>query len=261
MKLDATEAVDLRSEFPVESQTTDSDKLFLLSARRLVKDLSGSYSYVEIGSFLGGSLTPFLRDPACAFILSVDERERQSPDERGQCFDYSGVTAQTMLDQLRARGLDTRKLDTHDGSIDTLTRPPLDAFDIAFVDGEHTDEGCFRDFLWTLPLMKKDSLIMFHDSSFTYKAIKLINIYLSKLGLKFHFFKKRGSEMSAAIFGKYCALDLEHYFGKHEDLATFYAAAEAYVLKSQVKNRVRIGFGSRRLVTLKVKPAPVCKAY
>jgi hypothetical protein len=164
MFADEIERLDLSDYFPVLSQTTGPDRAFLLGAQSLVRDRRGSYSYLEIGSFLGGSLAPFLRDPHCSAILSVDERGRQQPDERGATYDYAGVTAQTMLETLHAAGLDTSKLETFDGSIDALPRQ-LRAFDLTFIDGEHTDEACFRDFLWVLPHLSADGVVVFHDST------------------------------------------------------------------------------------------------
>ena len=63
-----------------------------------------------------------------------------------------------MLDTPHRHGLDTGKLTTHDGSIDTLP-PQTQKFDLAFIDGEHTDDACFRDFLWALPLMSEDGIV------------------------------------------------------------------------------------------------------
>jgi hypothetical protein len=63
---------DLEYFFPIPSQTS-SRQTFLLGTMRLVRN-SRAYNYLEIGSFLGGSLTPFLMDTACKTILSIDDR-------------------------------------------------------------------------------------------------------------------------------------------------------------------------------------------
>src|SRR5688572_21630354 len=111
---------DLDAIFPIKSQTSVSDKIFLLGAQRLVREHVSPYAYLEIGSFLGGSLAPFLSDPLCSQVLSVDDRERQQPDSRGAKFDYAGVTAHTMIDKLHEHGFETAKLETFDGSVDAL---------------------------------------------------------------------------------------------------------------------------------------------
>ena len=252
---------DLAAAFPIESQTSDSDKRFLLDVQRVVREQSGDYRYLEIGSFLGGSLAPFLTDPACAAVWSIDERGRRQPDARGRLYDYGGVTSESMLQRLRGCGIDCTRLSSHDGSIDSLPPDSEGLFDLAFIDGEHTDEACFRDFLCTLPRMKRDAAIMFHDSSFVYKALKLINIYLSQSRCASSFFKKAASEMSVILLGRYASLDLARYAGEREDPAVFFEAAEAMLLKQQFRNRVRLGFSPRRLVSLKVVPPKVSRAY
>src|SRR5476649_547494 len=127
-------ASEIAQHFPIESQSSDRDKAFLLAAKRLIADIAPGYGYLEIGSFLGGSLAPFLKDPACASILSIDERGKTLPDERGALFDYAGITTQSMLDRLHQAGLATAKLTTHDGPIDTMALPER-RFDLAFIDG------------------------------------------------------------------------------------------------------------------------------
>jgi Methyltransferase domain len=253
-------ASQIALQFPIESQTSDRDKAFLLDAQRLIRDFTHSYDYLEIGSFLGGSLAPFLSDPACRSILSIDERGLTLADERGALFDYAGVTTQSMLDRLSLAGLATTKLTTHDGAVDTLPAPGR-LFDLAFIDGEHTDQACFRDFLWALPLMKPDAAIMFHDSSLIYKAIRLIALYLRKEGRSFALLKKKNSEMSAVFLGECGRCDLGGYFEAGEDLAEFYAASEVSVLESNIRNRVRAGPGEERLSAFTVEPPKPEKAY
>jgi len=253
-------ASQIARQFPIESQTSERDKAFLLDAQRLIRDVASPYDYLEIGSFLGGSLAPFLSDPACRSILSIDERGLTLPDERGALFDYAGITTQSMLDRLHLAGLATAKLTTHDGSIDTLPVPDR-LFDLAFIDGEHTDQACFRDFLWALPLMKPDAAIMFHDSSLIYKAIRLITLYLRKDGRPFVLMKKKRSEMSAVFLGNLSQRDLGEYFEAGEDCADFYAASEIAVLESNIRNRVRIGSGGERLLDFTVEQPKPEKAY
>ncbi|MCX7362143.1 MAG: class I SAM-dependent methyltransferase [Alphaproteobacteria bacterium] len=250
----------IAARFPIESQTSDSDKLFLLDMQRLIRDVAPIYDYLEIGSFLGGSLAPFLGDPACRSILSIDDRALTLPDERGALYDYAGVTTQSMLDRLHLAGLATDKIATHDGSVDTLPAPDR-LYDLAFIDGEHTDQACFRDFLWTLPLMKPDAAIMFHDSSLIYKAIRLIQLYLRKSGRPFRLLKKKDSEMSAVFLGAMVGRDLDSYFAAGEDVAHFYVASEAHVLESNIRNRVRVGPGEDRLLEFTIEPPKAVKAY
>lgn len=260
MNADEIERVDIASHFPIKSQTSIRDKAFLLGAQALMHAKTERYAYLEIGSFLGGSLVPFLRDEKCEAIVSVDERERQQPDSRGAAFDYAGITAQSMLDTLHGAGLDTAKLRTFDGSIDAM-REGGAKFDLAFIDGEHTDEACFRDFLWTLPHLKQDAVVMFHDSTLVFRALRLIALYLRKQGQTHAMFKRQNSEMSAVAFGGFADAELSNYLGKADDFDAFYLQADAHVLSEQVKNRVRLGFDRKRLIGLKVHPPRVLKAF
>lgn len=253
-------ASEIALHFPIESQSSDRDKAFLLAAKRMMGDIAPSYAYLEIGSFLGGSLAPFLVDPACAAILSIDERGKTLPDERGALFDYAGITTQSMLDRLHGAGLATEKLTTHDGPIDMMAMPDR-RFDLAFIDGEHTDQACFRDFLWALPMMKASSAVLFHDSSLIYKAIRLITLYLRKEGRPFTFLKHGNSEMSAVFLGDLSRCDLSRYFEAGEDCDAFYAASEVTVLEHGIRNRVRSGPGGEPLRSFTIDPPKAEKAY
>ena len=231
----------LAKHFPIESQTTPNDRKFLLASIVLVSGLKQHYSYVEIGAYLGGSLTPFLLDANCTWVLSIDERGRQQPDERGAKFDYTGVTHRTMIDKLTEHGISTDKLQTFDGSVDTFG-PSAQTFDVAFIDGEHTDVACVRDFLWLLPMMKPDAVVMFHDSTLVFKALRIIQLYLRKLGLPFRFMKKTDSAMSAIFLGRFSQADIAAIFGPEENADEFYASSETALIHQQIKNRVKVRF-------------------
>jgi hypothetical protein len=237
--------------FPIPSQTSSIDKLLLLGLMRLAQ-AKGSYNYLEIGSFRGGSLTPFLMDPACKMILSIDDRGRVQSDERGIRFDYTAITTQSMLDDLHRCGISTDKLRTFDGSIHTLDDNYTSSFDLAFIDGEHTDEACFRDFLWTLPIMKPNSIIVFHDSTLIYKSLKLIMLYLDKVKHGYIFFKSTDADMSALLFGDYRNIDRIQYLGTEENQSVFFARAEASRIKQQFQNRRRIRFVPGKMLKLQI---------
>lgn len=238
---------DLSDFFPIDSQSTPEDKLFLLNAIRLTRK-AGRYSYLEIGSFLGGSLAPFLMDSLCDAVLSIDDRGRIQPDERGIRYDYSQITTQSMINELARFHIPTEKLATFDGSIDALIDKSPGSFDVALIDGEHTDEACFRDFLWTAPLMKSDSMVMFHDSTLIYKALKLIMVYLDKQRVPYVFFKKANSEMSVLLFGTCRNCDPVQCFGSGDDAPAFFSRSEVHILDCQFKNRIRLRFAPRQLL-------------
>ncbi|MBP2536742.1 hypothetical protein J2764_004483 [Agrobacterium tumefaciens] len=44
---------DIGKLFPIDSQTSDTDKLFLKNVINLMSEKFGSFTYIELGSFLG----------------------------------------------------------------------------------------------------------------------------------------------------------------------------------------------------------------
>ena len=242
----------LKAAFPIPSQTIDSDRLFLLGAARLMRDHAGEYRFIEIGSYLGGSLTPFLLDAACKAVLSVDERGRVQPDERGINYDYTAIAQQTMLDNLAAHQIPTHKLKTFDGAIDALTEHHGEPFDLAFIDGEHTDEATFRDFLWTLPLMRSDAVIMCHDSALIFKTLRLIQIYLRSQKIGYEFFKGADFRDVSICARPLSGQNLAAYFGTSVNPVDFFQLAEAERIKAQFRNRMRVRFAPQKLMKLKI---------
>ena len=245
----------INQNFPISSQTSDEDKLFLLNAITTIKAKGiTSFKYIEIGSFMGGSLTPFLLENACSLIVSVDERERQQPDERGAKYDYSGITHQTMIDNLTSHDMDVSKLITHDGSISSYDRGN-NKFDIAFIDGEHSDIACCRDFAWTYPMMKESSIILFHDSSIVYKALAIILELMHEKKVEFEIFKDQMSEVTAIFLGEFARINHRDIFGNPEDWQSFQNRSEIRMLSSIIGHRV--DFEVKPII----KPAPLFKAF
>ena len=232
---------DIGTLFPIPSQTSARDKRFLLQTIALAKRILGSFSYLEIGSYLGGSLPPFLLDPACKPVLSIDEKGRQQPDERGAKYDYSGITHQTMINNLVSRGVPTSKLTTFDGSVDSV-QGAESSFEIAFIDGEHTAIACFSDFLWTLPLMKSDAVILIHDSTLVYKALRMIGLHMRKSGRRHLLAKNRESDVTALFTGEFAEIDFAREFGPAADWDEFFERSETEVIQHGLKNRVSIQF-------------------
>ncbi len=243
--------INLNEEFPIASQTSANDKLALLKIRDILS-ASGPYKYLEVGSFLGGSLTPFLRDEKCMSVLSIDKREKLISDERGAKYDYKGITNQVMIDGINSKGIKTDKLMVFDGSVDKFETLE-EKYDGAFIDGEHTDAACFRDFIYAERLLKKDCVIAFHDSTLIYKALNLICILLESKNSIYRFIKIKNSEVSVLFMGSYVENNLTGIFEAEDSMDDFYKRAEIYLLSSNISNRVSFNFS--------VKDSPAKKAY
>jgi hypothetical protein len=217
--------------FPIPSQTSTADKTALLSLMRL---FNKDYNYLEIGSFLGGSLTPHLLENKCKTILSIDDREKIQPDERGIDYDYREITTQMMRDRLLSHNFKIDKLETFDHSINEYKN--IDKlYDIAFIDGEHTDIACYRDFLYTFKLLKQDSICIFHDSHIVYKGIQSILIYLDFNNINYKFVKISDCDVSVLFFGTTIDISTESIFNI-DNLDYFFKLSEKLRIESIVKN-------------------------
>jgi hypothetical protein len=245
-------SIDLTTEFPIDSQTTNADKEVLLKIRTILKKLP-SYSYLEIGSYLGGSLTPFLKDNNCTKILSVDDRNLQLPDERGAIYDYSGIAHDNMILNLKSFGFDTTKIEVFDGSINEYINKN-ELYDFIFIDAEHTDWACFRDFIHSEKYFKEDCIIAFHDTQLIYKSIKIINELLISRGTKFKFFKINDSGISCLFLNKYADINIDEYFSIEHNLEQFYKMCEDKLLMELVSHRIEVVNQYFR-----IKPYPIFK--
>src|SRR6476661_6142692 len=94
-------ALDLSLFEKIHSQTSDNDKRSLLAIQAAAGELAGSYTYLEIGSYVGGSLQPHVLDEKCERIISIDKRPTAAADDRGYEQIYQNNTTEFMLNNLR----------------------------------------------------------------------------------------------------------------------------------------------------------------
>lgn len=156
----------------IESQTTEHDKQSLLAIELAVRELKANYTYLEIGSYLGGSIQPHLLDPKCKRIYSIDKRPLKQPDARGYDWIYQNNSTARMIELLGEVAADTTKIFTIDGDTNSIDRSQVtESVDLCFIDGEHTDEAVMRDFKFCLNVLKDNGAIAFHDAQITYNGI------------------------------------------------------------------------------------------
>jgi hypothetical protein len=158
----------------IESQTTEWDRRSLLALHSAAAQTLGSFSYLEIGSFWGGSLQAVMRDPRCAHVTSIDPRPAQSPDARGPDHTYEQNTTDHMLDLLRRiPDVDMNKISTLDQSTDSLRAAQLPVRpDYCFIDGEHTNGAVLRDARFCAQANGGVGLIAFHDYTIVGEGIR-----------------------------------------------------------------------------------------
>ena len=180
--------LDLSVFEKIKSQSSDDDKTSLLACHLAVRELIGDFKYLEIGSYLGGSLQPYVLDDRCKTIYSIDKRPEFQPDERGVDYQYQNNSTDRMLELLKdvdAKGIE--KIKTIDGDTRDLDVSAIkDKIDLCFIDGEHTDEAAFSDFLFCLNSLKNESgAIVFHDAVIIYNGIAKCIEHLEKNNIKF----------------------------------------------------------------------------
>jgi hypothetical protein len=176
------------SLFRAPTQTSRNDQVTLLMVQAAVA-ASAAYTYLEIGSHLGGSLCPHLMDSRCKLIISVDRRPLSQPDERGRRFHYLENSTSRMLaeltDHIPAKNL--CKLLTFDCDASELRKKDFtEKVDLALIDGEHTNRAAFRDLISILPFMEEDAVIVFHDAQLIHDAIANIEAMLHFVGKSFY---------------------------------------------------------------------------
>jgi hypothetical protein len=181
-------ALDLTLFQYVLSQSTEGDRRSLLAIQRVLREgrRGSGYVYLEIGSFMGGSLQPHVADPLCRKIISIDPRPNLYPDIRGKPGKWQ-ITAETMLRELaRVPGADVEKITTFEAGTDTLD--PLSIKprpDYCFVDGEHTDEAVLRDSLFCQSVLQGNGWILYHDANLVYEGILAFVAGLQHAGVAF----------------------------------------------------------------------------
>src|SRR5215207_9651998 len=93
----AIKDLDLKLFSRIPSQSSDSDKRSLLAIQAAVRELRETYVYLEIGSYLGGRIQPYLPDDRCSKIYSIDKRPSVQEDARGLSFYYANNSTERMM--------------------------------------------------------------------------------------------------------------------------------------------------------------------
>lgn len=170
---DRLEAQDVSLFKAVKSQSKRGDRASWLALQGACAERFGVFDYLEIGSHLGGSLQAMVRDDRVRRIVSIDLRPEQVWDQRGKFIPYPGNSTQRMLDNLaKIPDADLAKIHTIDADTRTLTpgdvpvRPQL-----AFIDGEHTYEGCLADARFCRSVVQPAAAIAFHDAGIIFSAL------------------------------------------------------------------------------------------
>lgn len=183
----AIDKLDLQLFEKIPSQTTDPDKESLLACELAVREIRPDYNYLEIGSYLGGSIQPHLLDNKCRRIYSIDKRPVSQPDARGYDWVYQNNSTARMIELLKQVGDGTDKITTIDGDTRTIKPQRIeDRVQLCFIDGEHTDEAVVSDFMFCLSVLDQNGAIVFHDAQITYNGIAASIKHLEENSRRFH---------------------------------------------------------------------------
>jgi hypothetical protein len=179
--------LDLKLFEKISSQSNDHDKGSLLACQLATRELAGEYSYLEIGSYLGGSIQPHLLDEKCARIYSIDKRPAMQPDERGVEYQYLNNSTARMLENLkRVAPARIDKITAIDGDTRHIKPSEIrDKITLCYIDGEHTDEAVVADFRFCLSVLAENGAILFDDANIIYNGIAEAIEYLKKNSVSF----------------------------------------------------------------------------
>lgn len=179
--------LDLKLFEKISSQSSVNDKQSLLACQLAARALTGGYKYLEIGSYLGGSIQPHLLDEQCLKIYSIDKRPLVQPDERGVEYTYLNNSTARMIENLKTVAPErVGKITAIDG--DTRHIKPAEIKEkitLCYIDGEHTDEAVMSDFKFCLGVLAENGAILFDDANIIYNGIADCLEYLKQNSVNF----------------------------------------------------------------------------
>jgi hypothetical protein len=166
-------SVDLFEAIP--SQTSIATRRSLLAVQRATARRHREFAYLEIGSYLGGSIQPYLLDARCRAIYSIDPRPVRQADDRapGCSRPYADNTTRRMMELLgKADAAQVDKvscfeMDASEVDPARVAMRPL----VALIDGEHTVRAVLSDFAFCQKVLAVGGTVVFDDFSIVYPAV------------------------------------------------------------------------------------------
>jgi hypothetical protein len=172
--------------FRIPTAASENDRRSFLQIQGCVR--VKPYSYIEVGSELGGTLLPHLADPRCTAVFSVDLRVSSQSDERAQTFYYPTDGEAAMIAALTKSVGESllRKLKTFRCDVSQLSPSDIPSkASLVLIDAEHTNASCFSDAVSAFRFLKRHAIISFHDANLITDAIQNFETMLRFMGLTF----------------------------------------------------------------------------
>jgi Methyltransferase domain len=223
------EALDLRLFDAIQTQSVPEDRRSWLAIQRAVR--RKGYVYLEIGSYLGGSLQQHLVDPHCRRLYSIDDRPLYSPDARGQAIKYR-VATEDMLRNLGQLGpLD--RLVTFESDARAVDRARItEAPTFCFIDGQHTAEAVRSDFSFCMAVCDPNAAIAFHDAPLLMPTLRRILADLRRRRVPF-VTRKVFSAATFVVFLRDCPARSDPFFVEQAEDGSTWLRREPWRLKAQ----------------------------
>lgn len=175
---------------PIKTSLTNGDKKSFLAIQNEMRSKKKEYIYLEIGSYFGGSLQTLLLDTHCRCIYSIDSRVSRDEDARGEIDYYPHNTSSIMQKKLRRdySGYMSKLVTITKETKDVTHRDVVQKPDMCFIDGHHTDQAVFNDFLFCLSVGSPNVLLIFHDVHMIFGGLRKSIEYLKKKNIPFQSF-------------------------------------------------------------------------
>jgi len=182
------ERLDIDVYLRICTLQSDNDKKSLLAIQKAVREIKGAFAYLEIGSYMGGTLQPFLLDDLCTRVYSIDSWPDYLRDEVSVSRKDPRVSLEGMMSQLTLNYENQlHKLVTLVGTSITIEQDQIaERPTLLFIDGEHTNRACFDDFKFCALVAESNSVIVFHDSDIVFGALAECHTWLKTRGANFH---------------------------------------------------------------------------
>lgn len=159
---------NLIKEAKIFTHLTNAEKI---SLHKLARQLNFNSISVEIGSYLGASscflANSIKKNNGILYCIDTWKNQTMPEGERDTYAEFLKNTGKYKDIIILIRGWSSVSVN----QLKTRT----DKIDFLFIDGDHSYEGCKTDWDYYSPLLKKKSIVVFHDTGWSEGVNKLIS--------------------------------------------------------------------------------------